>query len=120
MAIGTSFVLVVIVYVLASLTYGRSLGSYPTPYGFQNRLAEAFLDGHLDVGAAPEGLIELADPYDPVANQPFRSQGAHDLAYYDGKLYTVHGPTPAIIGNIPYWILGLGYLNANLEVRPVS
>jgi hypothetical protein len=105
---------VCVMYVLSSLTYDRTLRSLPGPAGFQNVLAEAFLDGHIDVGAAPEPLLSLPDPYEPTSNAPYRGAGLHDLALYDGKMYVVHGPTPVVLLNLPYRLLGLGDLNPNL------
>lgn len=110
----TAAALLCVVYVFSSLTYGRTLGSTETPVGFQSLVAEAFLDGHIDLGAAPPELLALPDPYDPAANTPFRAAGLHDLALYDGKMYSVTGPTPVVLFNVPYRLLGFGYLNANL------
>jgi hypothetical protein len=113
-AIGAAIAAVCVAYLLASLTYGRTLRSTASPSGFQALVAEAFLDGHLDLWPAPTGLTELEDPYDPTANIPYRNGGHHDLVLYDGKIYSVTGPTPVLLTNVPYRLLGLGYLNANL------
>jgi hypothetical protein len=114
-AVLSAFVLAVgVIYVLSAQTYGRSVRSTGTPSGFQALVAEAFLDGRVDLGPAPDGLEELADPYDPVQNDAFRAAGYHDLALYDGKMHSITGPTPVVLFNIPYRLLGFGYLNANL------
>lgn len=105
---------VCVMFVLSALTYDRTLRSLPGPAGFQNVLAQAFLDGDIAAGAAPEQLLALPDPYDPISNAPYRGEGLHDLALYDGKVYVVHGPTPVVLLNIPYRLLGLGNLNPNL------
>ena len=71
-----------------------------------NRLADAFLHFRFSVGDAPAGLLQLADPFDPVANEPFRATGIHDLALYDGRLYVTWGPTVAAL-LVPLRLLGL-------------
>ena len=114
--LAVTVLLVLATYVASSLTYDRTLASKYTWFDFHNYMADAFLDGHLDVKPVPPGLLELDDPYDAVANEPFRRDDQlHDLALYDGKIYAVHGPTQAILLNIPYQLLGFGYLNNNLS-----
>jgi hypothetical protein len=63
--------------------------------GYYDLLADAFLHGqtHLRVEPAP-ALLALPDPYDAVANQPWR---LHDAILYDGKFYFYWGPAPALI-----------------------
>ncbi|CAN5516510.1 hypothetical protein BH10ACT3_BH10ACT3_01660 [soil metagenome] len=104
-------VVVLAIYVATSLSGGRSLGSLDNPDGFQNLAASAFLNGQLAVAETPPGLLDEPDPYEPAYSGKYP---VHDLALYDGKLYTVHGPTPVILSNIPYRLVGLGYLNPNL------
>jgi hypothetical protein len=45
---------------------------------YYNDLATAFLHGHLSIGAAPAGLVNLPNPYDPVQNAPYQ-RFFHDL-----------------------------------------
>ena len=73
-----------------------------------------FLDGNLVVVPTPDGLIDLADPYDPVQNAPYRSAGMHDLVLYEGRLYSATGPTTGVLLHVPSRLLGLGDLNPNL------
>jgi hypothetical protein len=105
---------VCIVYLLSSLTYGRTLRSAPAPSGFQGYTADAIIHWRSYIGIAPTGLTDLEDPYDPVANAQFRGQGLHDYVLFNGKIYSSTGPTPAVLANIPYRLLGFGYLNPNL------
>jgi tetratricopeptide (TPR) repeat protein len=65
-----------------------------------NLLVRGFRAGRLSLDrAVPEGLARLADPYDPVANQPYRQfpYGLHDLSYHRGRLYLYFGPAPAVV-----------------------
>ncbi len=52
---------------------------------YYSPLADAFARGqtHLPVEPAPE-LLALPDPYDPVANAPYRF---HDALLYQGRYY---------------------------------
>src|ERR1017187_9624231 len=72
---------------------------------YYNLLVRGFRAGQLNLKRdAPPGLAQLADPYDPVANTPYRSTpyGVHDLSYYKGRLYLYFGVTPAVILFWPY------------------
>ena len=72
------------------------------PEGFQANLARAFLDGDLDLGPAPEQLVVLADPWDPDANRSIRYEFAlHDYAFYEGRIHSPFGPTPALLLHLP-------------------
>src|ERR1017187_7958738 len=62
-----------------------------------NLLVQGFRAGHLSMEMeVPPGLAQLADPYDPAANAPYRitPYRLHDLSYYKGRLYLYHGVTP--------------------------
>jgi tetratricopeptide (TPR) repeat protein len=52
----------------------------------------------------PPGFTRLADPFDPVANTPYRGDPyrLNDLSYYKGRLYLYFGVTPALILFWPY------------------
>jgi hypothetical protein len=73
-----------------------------------NQLATAFLHLHLSIGAAPAGLVHLANPYDPSQNELWRGTNAyHDLALYHGRLYLIWGPAPVLVLFVPLHVLGL-------------
>jgi hypothetical protein len=76
--------------------------------GHYNLLADAFAHGqlHLTVPPRPE-LFELAEPYDPTKNDPYR---LHDATLYRGKYYLYFGPAPAVVLFLPWRLLGLGEL----------
>jgi hypothetical protein len=68
-----------------------------SPY---NLLVEGFQDGGLSLRkAVPPALLQLADPYDPAANQPYRIPPtlADDLSLYRGRFYLYFGVTPALL-----------------------
>jgi len=80
---------------------------------YYNLQVRGFRVGQLNVKRdVPPGLAQLADPYDPVANTPYRSTiyGVHDLSYYKGRLYLYFGVTPAVILFWPYAVLTDHYL----------
>jgi tetratricopeptide (TPR) repeat protein len=80
---------------------------------YYNLLVQGFQAGQLSLNKeAPPGLAQLADPYDPAANAPYRSTpyGVHDMSYYHGKLYLYFGVTPALILFWPYVALTGHYL----------
>jgi len=109
----------VLLWALASSFYiwtATSSGNpivFHTPQGdYYNQLANGFLDGELSIPTVPPlSLLELRDPYNPVANG---SYGLHDLSLYHGHLYLSWGPTPVVTLFIPWRVLGLGPLAANL------
>jgi len=91
-----------------------------TQTDYYNQVANGFLNGELSIPTLPPaGLVHLPDPYNPVANGPYQGGiggigGIHDLSLYHGHLYLSWGPTPVLTLFIPWRILGLGDLEANL------
>jgi tetratricopeptide (TPR) repeat protein len=81
---------------------------------YYNLLVQGFRAGQLNLKTeTPPGFAQLADPYDPTANEPYRLHGAqplHDVSYYQGKLYLYFGVTPALVLFWPYWELTGQYL----------
>jgi tetratricopeptide (TPR) repeat protein len=80
---------------------------------YYNLLVRGFRAGQLSLyKKAPDGLTQLADPYDPLANARYRveSDRLHDLSYYKGKLYLYYGVTPALLLFWPYAALTGHYL----------
>jgi len=65
------------------------------PDGYYELLTAGFRDGHTYVRLQPPpGLLALPDPYDPVANAPYR---AHDMSFWRGRYYLYFGVTPVLI-----------------------
>ncbi len=80
---------------------------------YYNLLVQGFRAGQLNLKKdVPDGLAQLADPYDPAANAPYRSTpyGVHDMSYYHGKLYLYFGVTPTLILFWPFVALTGQYL----------
>ena len=78
-----------------------------------NLLVRAFRAGQLSLPLpVPAGLGQLADPYDPTANAPYRSLAhrLHDLSYYRGRLYLYFGIGPALVLFWPWAALTGRYL----------
>ena len=79
-----------------------------------NLLVQGFQAGQLqpEKEVPARGLPRLADPFDPVANLPYRGQPyrMNDLSYYKGRLYLYFGVTPALILFWPYAALTGQYM----------
>lgn len=75
-------------------------------YHYYDLLADGFLAGQLSLTVEPRPeLLQLADPYDPDQNQPYR---LHDLSLYNGKYYLFSGPLPALVAFVPFkWATGV-------------
>jgi hypothetical protein len=66
-------------------------------------MAEGFLRGHTYLSVDPDPrLLDLADPYDPAANKPYR---IWDASLYQGKYYLYYGPAPAVVLMLPWRVL---------------
>jgi hypothetical protein len=115
LAILSCIGLVLLVYFRCAWSYGKDLNPAPERSDFHNLVADALVhrQAALTIKPAP-GLLKLKDPYDPVANAPYRGQGIHDLSLYKGKLYAYYGPAPAILLFIPFRALRVGDLSPTL------
>lgn len=83
------------------------------PLNYYNQLVEGFRTGHLYLArTVPAGLARLPDPYDPVANHPYRNAPipAEDLSYYHGRFYLYFGAAPAVLLFWPWVALTGNYL----------
>jgi hypothetical protein len=117
---------VVVVYVLALVAcfyvWTATSSANPIRLGggktdYYNLQSDAFLHGQLSLLVQPaKGLLELPNPYDPVANGRYRAEGIHDLSLYSGHFYLSWGPTPALVLFIPFRALMLGDMPENLAV----
>ena len=86
---------------------------------YYNLLVQGFRAGQLNLKKeVPPGLTQLADPYNPTANERYRhgAAGVHDLSYYKGRLYLYFGVTPALILFWPFVALTGHYLSHQLAV----
>lgn len=80
--------------------------------GYYNRLADSFRHGQLSLREEPrEELFELAEPYEPGRNEPFR---LHDASLWKGKYYLYFGAVPAVVLFLPWSLVGLGALPESL------
>jgi hypothetical protein len=65
------------------------------PESYYELLTAGFRAGHLSVKLEPHpALLALPNPYDPVANAPYR---VHDMTFYHGKYYLYFGVTPVLL-----------------------
>ncbi len=65
------------------------------PSGYYPLLTAGFQAGQLAVKLDPDPrLLALPNPYDPVANAPFR---AHDMSLFRGRYYLYFGVTPVLV-----------------------
>jgi hypothetical protein len=96
----------VLVTLLIAWTYAwaprefRVHATSPEPANFYHEYADAILAGQLSLARAPDPrLAALPDPYDPVANAPYR---INDLSYVDGRYFLYHGIVPAALLLAPF------------------
>jgi hypothetical protein len=69
------------------------------PEGYYNLQTAGFLQGHLYAAVKPPPeLLALPDPYDPVANAPYRM---HDMTFWKGKYYLYFGVAPVLVVFLP-------------------
>src|SRR5665213_1759719 len=74
--------------------------AYKEPSGYYPLLTAGFRSGHLYVPITPRPeLLALADPYDPVANAPYR---VHDMSLFKGHYYLYFGAAPVLLFFWPY------------------
>jgi hypothetical protein len=105
-AAACAFALVAALHVWILSAGGASL--FPSYSSYYDRLAGGFLRGQtsLTIMPAPAHLA-LPDPYDPVANRPFRQRpGVHDAVLFNGKFYLYWGPVPALLLVPLKWVSG--------------
>jgi hypothetical protein len=77
-------------------------------------MIDGFAEGHLYLRRdVPAAFAQLADPYDPAQNAPYRVPPyfLYDLSYYHGRLYAYFSPLPALAVFWPYHLLTGGYLS---------
>ncbi len=98
------FTLPAVLPVLLAYVWFISAGlwtTWPPRTSYYAFLAQGFRKGELSVSIQPDpGLVQLSDPYDPVARDAVRQQGIHtppDYSLYKGKFYLYFGPVPAVI-----------------------
>ena len=112
----------VVIAVLAAIagTVGRTLEWNPNPATANyNLLVQGFRAGQLNLNRpVPAGFARLPDPYDPVANSPYRHapDNLHDTSYYQGKLYLYYGAVPALVLLWPWAALTGHYLFPRVAV----
>jgi tetratricopeptide (TPR) repeat protein len=107
-------IVVIAIYGVIACTADSELGSRTAGEAYYNRLIDGFAKGQLSLDlAAPAGLAQLADPYDPTANARFQGGPMytpgriHDLSYYHGKLYLYFSVVPALVLFLPiHWLTG--------------
>ncbi len=98
LGLAVGFVLLLYAWTACSNRWPANAGHPENDY--YNLLVEGFRAGQLSLKTpVPTGLLALSDPYDPIANEPYR---LHDASYYRGKFYLYFGVTPALVAFWPY------------------
>jgi hypothetical protein len=96
-----SVILVISIYFWTVLSNGANPVSISNSY--YPLLARGLINYHLYLDIEPRHeLLELANPYDPSLNKPYR---LHDASFYHGKYYLYFGATPAVCLFVPYLLL---------------
>jgi len=84
------------------------------PNGYYPIETAGFRSGHLYAEITPHpALVALKDPYDPVANAPYR---VHDMSLYKGHYYLYYGVTPVLVLFWPVVLLTGQYLSEPFAV----
>ena len=112
-------VLVVGVYAYAAYSGFMAAPDQKAAGDSYNELVEGFQANQLNLKVdVPDGLTQLANPYDPIANAAYRTGKYRllDLSYYKGRLYIYFGVTPALILFWPFVALTGHYLSQRLAV----
>jgi hypothetical protein len=110
LALGGIFLFTAIFYLWTAAT-SQPLTLHGGPTDRYNLLANAFLHLHLSIGRAPAEILHLKDPYNPGENR-FLLKGTTDATsisddiLYNGNLYFLWGPAPAIVLLVPLHLLG--------------
>jgi TPR repeat len=119
-AAPSAFVLTVYVWIVFATVWEPAVtASVRQPYNLQT---EAFRRGQASLPVSPPaGLLQLADPYDPVQNASYRAPSGnafavHDLSLYRAKLYLYFGPTPVVVVFEPWLLLTGRYFPEELAV----
>ena len=105
--------LVVVIFAASANPTDLELAGRPPAESYYSQLSDAFQQGQVSLRKpVPPGLAQLADPYDPAANYPYRlaPTRADDLSYYQGRFYLYFGPTPALVLFWPWAALTGRYL----------
>ena len=105
--------LVAAIFAASANPTGLELAGGQPAQAYYSQLADAFRHGQVGLRKpVPPGLAQLADPYDPAANYPYRlaPTRADDLSYYRGRFYLYFGPTPALVLFWPWAALTGRYL----------
>jgi hypothetical protein len=93
-------------YVWTASSSGNPIDLSDGQPGYYGLLADGFKSGHLYLSVEPaRQLLELANPFDAVANAPYR---LHDASLYKGHYYLYFGPVPALVAFLPWDLLPLG------------
>jgi hypothetical protein len=101
--------LIVILAALSVLVAGNTMINYGTsPY---NYMVDGLLKGQFNMDMPiPEALQTMPDPYDYAARTALGIPNWNGLpfwddAYYNGKVYMLHGIVPVVVLYLPYRIL---------------
>jgi hypothetical protein len=99
------FVLGLVVSGLFFWTVSKVSGEFFTrqPSGYYGLQTQGFIKGQVNAAITPRPeLLALKDPYDPVANAPYR---VHDMTLFRGKYYLYFGVAPIVLFIHPIGII---------------
>ncbi|MBA3537249.1 MAG: hypothetical protein H0T84_11675 [Tatlockia sp.] len=104
----------VVIYVLLTYAFypAFKLTVSSEPLSLYQYLTQSLLSGHLYLNDPPSAeLLNLADPYNPTLNEPFR---LHDASLYKGKYYLYFGLLPILFFYLPFKVVTGFYPSAPL------
>ncbi len=114
LAAALACALVLGIYAVSAYLGTAVFGNDDPTEAVYNRLIDGFAQGHLYLRRdVPPAFAQLADPYDPAQNAPYRVPPyyLYDLSYYHGRLYSYFSALPALVLFWPYHLVTGGYLS---------
>lgn len=115
-ALSLVFLVSAAFYLWTATTGGQGLQFGGAQGDYYNQQTNGFLAGHLYLPTLPpKGLLDLANPYNPSLNAPYRPQFL-DLSLYHGHFYLPWGFSPVFTLFLPWRILHVGGMPQNLAL----
>lgn len=104
---GGTVITIVLISLLCTIPMGINPiwnGEIPEHRNQYEELAEAILEGHIDVHTDEDvsDLMAMDNPYDTAARDSYGVSYQWDHAFYDGHYYVYFGIVPALFLFVPY------------------
>ncbi len=92
-----------LILLLIIVIYLMFITDWTSRWSLYNSFTDALLWGHNHLLVRPSAaLLSLPDPFDPVANAPYR---IHDASLFNGLFYIYYGITPVLLAFLPFKLM---------------